>query len=179
MSYKLYLDKPTEFKCRVELEGASLKDASARLVIEGGSVKYLYDGTIDKHGNCVIPVGHLRELFEESDTGKMKLEVIADGTYFQPWSSDFLTTMSKKLQVEVFEAPTKPARATIKVNVETPESKLVNKIVEELRRSGITQKNALKHRTKIKSVLESHVHKSAVSIDRPASLISEIITKLD
>ena len=34
MSYKLYTDKKEVFECKLHLEGASLSDSSARIVVE-------------------------------------------------------------------------------------------------------------------------------------------------
>ena len=43
----------------------------------------------------------MRGLLGEDDTGKMKLEVIAEDTYFLPWESDFVVDTNKKIKVEV------------------------------------------------------------------------------
>ena len=59
--------------------------------------------------------------------GKMKLEVIADDMYFNPWNSDFELKKSKSIKVEV-KQPTnniiKENKAKVEVRVNTP-SKLV------------------------------------------------------
>ena len=54
--YKLYTDKKEMFECDISLSGASLKDATARLIIETDTVNLLYKGTIGSNGNCKVPV---------------------------------------------------------------------------------------------------------------------------
>ena len=101
MSYKLYTDKSEIFECKITLEGASLKDATSRMVVNTPDLKLMFEGTIDNQGNCKIPIRKLRGLLGEEDKGTMKLEVIAEDTYFLPWESDFIVNTSKKIKVEV------------------------------------------------------------------------------
>jgi len=101
MSYKLWTDKKEIFECKITLEGASLRDATSRIVVNTPDLKIMFEGTIDNQGNCKIPIRKLRGLFNENDKGTMKLEVIAEDTYFRPWESDFIVNTSKKINVEV------------------------------------------------------------------------------
>ena len=50
MSYKLYTDKQETFECKIHLEGASLKTATSRILVETDDVKLMFEGTIDKDG---------------------------------------------------------------------------------------------------------------------------------
>ena len=101
MSYKLYTDKKEIFECKITLEGASLKDATSRMVVNTPDLKLMFEGTIDNQGNCKVPIRKLRGLLGENDKGIIKLEVIAEDTYFLPWESDFIVNTSKKIKVEV------------------------------------------------------------------------------
>ena len=101
MSYKLYTDKKEIFECKITLEGASLKDAKSRIVVNTPDLKLMFEGTIDNQGNCKVPIKKLRGLLGESDKGTIKLEVIAEDTYFLPWESDFVVNTSKKIKVEI------------------------------------------------------------------------------
>ena len=101
MSYKLYTDKQEIFECKITLEGASLKDATSRIVVNTPDLKLMFEGTIDKDGNCKVPIKKLRGLVSEDTKGTMKLEVIAEDTYFRPWESDFEVDTAKKIKVEV------------------------------------------------------------------------------
>ena len=85
--YPLYSDKPNLFECSIQLEGCSLNQASARLIIESEQNSLIFNGEIDNMGACLIPVKKLKGLVSEG--GKMKLEVIADDMYFSPWESEY------------------------------------------------------------------------------------------
>ena len=92
--YTLFSDKPNLFECTIQLEGASLSQASARLIIESDENSLVFEG--EKLKSVV------------SENGNMKLEVIADDMYFNPWSSDYELTQSKKVTVEVKNPTEKP-----------------------------------------------------------------------
>ena len=101
MSYKLYTDKQEMFECKIHLEGASLTKATSRILVETQDLKLMFEGKIDRDGNCKVPIKKLRGLVSENDKGTMRLEVIAEDTYFNPWESDFEISTSKKIKVEV------------------------------------------------------------------------------
>ena len=116
--YTLYSDKTNLFECDIQLEGASLNDASARLIIESDGTNLLYNGEIDSQGNCKINVPKLKNIIKES--GNIKLEVIADDMYFNPWNSEFDLKASKKLTVEVKQQTKTPiieSKPKVKVNI--------------------------------------------------------------
>ena len=108
MSYKLYTDKQEIFECKIHLEGASLTKANSRIIVETKDLKIMFEGTIDKDGNCKVPIKKLRGLVSENDKGTMKLEVIAEDTYFNPWESEFEVGTAKKIKVEVKQQGGKP-----------------------------------------------------------------------
>jgi hypothetical protein len=99
--YKLYTDKTEIFECKVKIDGASLSNSQARLIIESEDLNLLFKGKIDDQGNCKIPIKKLKGILPESIKGEIKLEVIADDTYFIPWKSEFAVDASKKVVVEV------------------------------------------------------------------------------
>ena len=99
--YKLYTDKQEIFECDIQLEGASLNNSKARLVIETTDLSLLFKGNITSEGKCKIPVKRLKGLLGENSKGTIKLEVIAEDTYFIPWESNFEVDTAKKVQVEV------------------------------------------------------------------------------
>ena len=115
--YTLYSDKKNIFECDIQLEGASLSQAFARVIIEGDDLNLVFNGTITKDGNCKIEMPKLKIL---EGSGNMKLEVIADDMYFNPWESDYELKKSKSITVEV-KQPTKDVitetKAKVKVNV--------------------------------------------------------------
>jgi len=99
--YKLYTDKQEIFECDIQLEGASVNQSQARLVIETEDLALLFKGIINSQGKCRIPVKKLKGLLNEDTKGNIKLEVIAEDTYFTPWESTFSVDASKKVTVEV------------------------------------------------------------------------------
>tara|TARA_R110000824_G_scaffold393537_1_gene592728 strand:+ start:1919 stop:2494 length:576 start_codon:yes stop_codon:yes gene_type:complete len=99
--YKLFTDKTELFECDINISGASLSKTSARLVVETPELNLLFKGEVDSKGKCVVPIKKLRGLIDESSQGSIKLEVIAEDTYFIPWESEFSVEQSKKVTVEV------------------------------------------------------------------------------
>ncbi len=99
--YTFYTDKNEMFECNLSLEGAKLNDCKARLVLESENYNLLFYGSLDENGKCSIPVKRLKSLLSETDTGKVRLEVIAEDTYFEPWSDSYNVKASKKVTVEV------------------------------------------------------------------------------
>ena len=122
--YKLFTDKSELFECDIKLEGASLSKSSARLVVETSDYSLLFKGEINSSGKCEIPIRKLRGLMDESTTGNIRLEVIAEDTFFTPWESDFEVDASKKVTVEVKSQSTKKPIVETKVNVKVKEKNL-------------------------------------------------------
>ena len=140
MSYKLYTDKQEIFECNIFLEGASLTQATSRIIVETKDLKLLFEGTIDKDGNCKVPIKKLRGLVSENTKGTMKLEVIAEDTYFLPWESDFEVDTAKKIKVEV-KQQSKPLVKSSKPKMVVREVKHpfdpVEKVVNILHKKGV------------------------------------------
>ena len=99
--YKLYTDKAELFECDIKIEGASLNKSTARIVVETSDYSLMFNGKISKDGKCEIPIRKLKGLIDENTTGNIRLEVIAEDTYFTPWKSDFDVQASKQVTVEV------------------------------------------------------------------------------
>ena len=99
--YKLFTDKTELFECDIKIEGASLSNSTARLVVETNDYSLMFTGKINSSGKCEIPIRKLKGLIDESSKGNIRLEVIAEDTYFTPWKSDFEINASKKVTVEI------------------------------------------------------------------------------
>ena len=121
--YKLFTDKSELFECDIKLEGASLSKSSARLVVETQDYSLLFKGDINSSGKCEIPIRKLKGLIDENTTGNIRLEVIAEDTFFTPWESDFEVDASKKVTVEVKSQTTKKPIVEAKVEVEVKNEK--------------------------------------------------------
>ena len=121
--YKLFTDKSELFECDIKLEGASLSKSKARLVVETSDYSLLFDGSISSNGKCEIPIRKLKGLIDENTTGNIRLEVIAEDTYFTPWESDFEVDASKKVTVEVKSQQTKKPIVETKIKVKVKNEK--------------------------------------------------------
>jgi len=121
--YKLFTDKSELFECDIKLEGASLSKSTARLVVETSDYSLLFNGNINSKGKCEIPIRKLKGLIDENTKGNIRLEVIAEDTYFTPWESDFEVDVSKKVTVEVKSQSTKKPILETKVKVKVKNEK--------------------------------------------------------
>ena len=119
MAYNLYTDKANKFNCNIEIEGTSLSKSKVRLVIETDEMSYMFNGSIENTGICEVNIPKTKHFLPEGTKGNMRLEVIADDVYFEPWASDFSVKTNKKVNVVVAEqVEDKP-----KVNVVVAEQK--------------------------------------------------------
>ena len=116
MPYKLFLDKNNLFECDIQLQGASIKNSFARIIVEGKNHSYIFNGEIDQNGHCSVEMNKLKDIFESDETGTIKLEVVADDVYFSPWEDAYQTDLSKKIEVVVKEQE-EPVKPMISVSV--------------------------------------------------------------
>ena len=123
--YKLFTDKTELFECDIKLQGASLNKSKARLVVETSEYSLLFKGSINSKGKCEIPIRKLKGLIDENTKGNIRLEVIAEDTYFTPWESDFEVETSKKVTVEVKSQQNKKPILETKVKVKVKKTKPV------------------------------------------------------
>ena len=121
--YKLFTDKTELFECDIKLQGASLNKSKARLVVETSDYSLLFNGSISSQGKCEIPIRKLKGLIDEDTTGNIRLEVIAEDTFFTPWESDFEVETSKKVTVEIKSQQNKKPILETKVKVKVKETK--------------------------------------------------------
>jgi len=146
--YTLYSDKNNIFECDIQLEGASITQAFARVIVEGNNLNLVFNGDITSEGNCRIEMPKL-SMLEEG--GEMKLEVIADDMYFNPWNSNFELKKSKSIKVEVKQ----PTDNIIKENKAKVEVKFNNqsKVVGQKKQSKPTIKEAKFSKQDLKKLL--------------------------
>ena len=180
MSYKLYTDKQEVFECKISLEGASLTKATSRILVETTDLNLMFEGTIDKDGNCKVPIKKLRGLVNENDKGTIKLEVIAEDTYFNRWESDFEVDTSKKIKVEV-KNQDKPLVKSSKPKMVVKEVKHpfdpVKKVVNVLHKQGIDVSTIYEEKKKMIPMLKEYSVKSGYKLG-VKKFIKEVIEKL-
>ena len=172
--YKLFTDKTEIFECDINLTGASLTKTSARLVIETAGFSLLFNGTVGSDGKCRVPIRKLRGLIGETIKGNIKLEVIAEDTYFVPWESDFVVEQSKKVTVEV-KSQSKKSRilestrpmvrvSRIKGNkISLSEKQHVINILKLLIKENINIKNLTIKRNKLNNIIAEYISKNPVN----------------
>jgi hypothetical protein len=201
--YKLYTDKTEIFECKVKIDGASLSNSKARLIIESEDLNLLFNGKIDEYGNCKIPIKRLKGILPESMKGEIKLEVIADDTYFIPWKSEFSVDASKKVVVEVKSqdadliiesAPkvsvtdvknTESIVTTVAPTESTPD---ISKVIKEhvvnlmrlLLREDISIDNIVFKKTKANSIISTYLNSQKVELTESTKnqIVEGLLNKL-
>ena len=188
--YKLYTDKIENFEAKIKLEGASLKKSKARLVIEAQDFDLMFKGTISESGKVKIPVRKLKGLLDENTNGIIKLEVIAEDTYFTPWESKFEVDTSKKITVEIKSqtAPIieqKTLKPTVKVNVMNEqkvtksEREHVINIVKLLIRENINLKNLSIKKNKLNNIIGEYITDNNLAENQKSPVIEKVIKVLE
>ena len=180
--YKLYTDKQETFECDLFLEGADLKQSSARLIVESKDLTLMFKGEIDDKGNCKVPIKKLKGLMGENTTGDIKLEVIAEDTLIEPWQSDFVVSTSKKVTVEVKSQKTKPqikesTKPQVKVKSVKNYINPVNQMVNVLIKNDITINEVLQNKQKIAPILKNYANTINYQ-GGTQKFIKEVINKL-
>jgi TusA-related sulfurtransferase len=179
--YTLYTDKQELFECSISLEGASVKNSQARLIVESDNLNLLFKGTIDSSGKCTVPIKKLKNLLEESTKGKIRLEVIADDTYFTPWESDFEVETARKVTVEVKSQSNKTTIAESKTGVTVQNVKVgdhIQNLSKMLVKENINVHNIGKHRAKLNNVIASYLKVNKISDGEKGRIIEGIIQTL-
>jgi hypothetical protein len=131
MAYKLYTDKSNKFNCNIEVEGTSLAKSQVRLVIESDEMTYMFKGSIQSNGECEVTIPKTKNFLSEGTTGNMRLEVIADDVYFEPWSSDFSVATNKKVTVQIAEQEEDRPKMKVQVVEQKEEPKAHKPKVQE------------------------------------------------
>jgi hypothetical protein len=182
--YKLFTDKTELFECSISLEGASLNKSKARLVIETPEYSLLFNGTISKSGKCEIPIRKLKGLIDENTSGNIRLEVIAEDTFFTPWESDFEVDASKKVTVEVKSQTTKKpiveAKVEVKIKNEKPtltERDHVVNLFKLLVKEEINMNNITFKRNKLNNIVGTYLKDK--EINNPDKIIGGVLEILE
>ena len=180
--YKLYTDKQETFECDLYLEGADLKDSSARILVETKDLTLLFPGKINEDGNCKVPIKKLKGLLDEKTEGNIKLEVIAEDTLIEPWQSEFVVETSKKVTVEVKGQGNKKqikesSKPQVKIKNVKNNFNPINEMVKVLKENKITLQKVAKDKKRIVSILENYSKKIGYK-GGTKKFIREVIQKL-
>jgi hypothetical protein len=160
--YKLFTDKSELFECDIKLQGASLKKSKARLVVETQDYSLMFNGSISKGGKCEIPIRKLKGLIDEDTKGNIRLEVIAEDTFFTPWETDFEVETSKKVTVEVkTQTPKKPI-IEAKVKITNSEQQHIVNLLKLLVKENINIKNISYKRNKLNNIVATYLKENTI-----------------
>ena len=186
--FKLYTDKNNTFKCKVVVEGANDSTALARLVIEGETHNLMFDGKL-KDGVCEVAIGKFKNFDNFKSKGFVKLEVIADDTYFTPWKSEYKLEQSKVVTVEMIEEkPSKPLVEVTEVsyiddNPKVNSDKNGEKIYSLLVKENInfskynTLNQLLKSDLKAKKIVKGYITENNISGKSLESALEYLVDK--
>ena len=142
------------------------------------------NGSVDKDGNCKVPIKKLKGLIGENTTGNMKLEVIAEDVYFKPWESDFIVETSKKVTVEVKEqkVSNKPKIQITEIK-QKPKKAVKKKIniientVKKLKNNGVTFNTIKENKEKFIPMLNEFAIKTKYKNNR-LEFVKKVLIKL-
>jgi hypothetical protein len=186
--YKIFTDKTEVFECNIQLEGASVKKSQARLLIESENLSLVFKGEISSDGKCKIPIKKLKGLLDENTQGNIKLEVIAEDTYFTPWESKFTVETSRKITVEVksqessvniiTESKPKITIDKVKTTQSIQESKHILKIIGLLRKENIHLNNISKNKVKLNTLIETYLKKNDINPNNIGLIIEGVLKGL-
>ena len=182
--YKLYTDKNEIFECNLDLEGAELSKSKARLLLESNNHNLLFYGNIDSNGKCTINVPRLKNLLNENDKGTIKLEIIAEDTFFEPWVDNYEIITNKKVTVEVVDK-NKPIinenKKKINVSNISQTNNLdnkINKFIKLLEKRNINISNLNKNKKTLKLIYEAFNEKYNLNLNETSLLIEGVLNKL-
>ena len=188
--YKLFTNKTEIFECKIQLEGASIKNSQARLLIESENLSLVFKGEISSDGKCKIPIKKLKGLLDENTQGNVKLEVIAEDTYFTPWESKFTVETFRKITVEVKSQETsatiitesKPKVTIDEVPYTQPkpiqENKHILKIIGLLKKENIYLNNISNNKVKLNNLIEAYLKKNNINPNQIGLIIEGVLKGL-
>ena len=181
--YKLFTDKSELFECDIKIEGASLSNSTARLVVETNDYSLMFNGKINSSGKCQIPIRKLKGLIDESSKGNIRLEVIAEDTYFTPWKSEFEINASKK--VEVKSQSNKKVMKENKIKVTNIKQEIsqkdidhVSNIMKLLVRENITLENLSIKKDRLNKIVATYKKYKPLSENKHKEVIKGVLKSL-
>jgi len=183
--YKLFTDKSELFECDIKIEGSSLSKSTARLVVETNDYSLMFNGKISSNGKCEIPIKKLRGLIDESSKGNMRLEIIAEDTYFVPWKSEFEIEASKTVTVEVKSQSNKKIIkentvqvSNIKREITQKEIEHVTNIMKLLVREDINLKNLHLKKNRVNKIVATYTKYKSINENNKKQVIKGVLKGL-
>ncbi len=171
--YTITLDTAKNFECTLKIQGASLNKSKVNLVIESNDMDIRCRGTITEKGKVSIPVKKLKGILEENSKGKMYLEVIAEDSYFTPYKTDYITELSKKVNLKENVKITEVNQTVIAdVTTNHPEN-----IINILKENNVDIFN-ISHKSKSTQLIQSYIVKNNIKKEEYNKLMEQILSQL-
>lgn len=171
--YIITLDTAKNFECTLKIQGASLNKSKVNLVIESNDMDIRCRGTITEKGKVSIPVKKLKGILEENSKGKMYLEVIAEDSYFTPYKTDYITELSKKVNLKENVKITEVNQTVIAdVTTNHPEN-----IINILKENNVDIFN-ISHKSKSTQLIQSYIVKNNIKKEEYNKLMEQILSQL-
>jgi CRISPR/Cas system-associated exonuclease Cas4 (RecB family) len=145
----------------------------------------MFKGTISSGGEVEIPVKRLKGLLEDRSSGKIRLEVIAEDTYFIPWESTFEVETSKKVTVEVKSQGSRKvleSKSQVEILSQKPtvsEKQHVLNLVKLLIKEDITMDNLVIKRNKLNNIVATYVNENTIEPAQKSPVINKVLKVLE
>jgi hypothetical protein len=157
---KFFKDKKRIFECTISVEGASINETSARLLLDFGNQTLMFRGQVTSDGRCTIEVPPIRNMNESN--GKAILEVISESSLFEAWEAEFELKESKTVKVEM-SAPrpimeSKPKIVANVIEEAKPKKKLTpiqESFTKELKYYKINESNLRQNADSLKKIVRA------------------------
>lgn len=180
--YTIHLDATKIFECTLKLKGVSTKNSKVNLVIESSDMDIRCRGTINDNGKVNIPIKKLKGILDENSNGKLYLEVIAEDNYFIPFNSEYITEVSKKIEIvenisiKNTESPVQIVETSITgLSSTTSMNSHAKRIIKNMAENKL---NIFKseHKTAVVEYIKSYIEKNKISSTDYDILLKEIIS---
>ena len=158
--------------------------ASKNLSIEEQELVIDLESEVEEFNKCEIPIRKLKGLIDESSKGNIRLEVIAEDTYFTPWESKFKVEQSKKVTVEV-KSQSKPKLQESKNTVHilsqptlTEKEHILN-LLKMLIKEDININNLTIKKNKLNNIVAEYIQENPITEKQRMPVIEKVIKVLE
>lgn len=184
--FTVFTDKRETFEANIELSGANLNETFCRIILETPEKNLLFNGHIDENGHVEVSIDKMKGILDDGVEGNMKLEIIAEDTYFMPWESEFVVDTSKKVQVEILSQETKPRISVSNVKTSNTRPKkitkkdshvpLENALIREFRKQNVEISDILRRTPRAKKIMSEQLE--FVKNSEKKVIIRNVINKM-
>lgn len=184
--YKILLDKNKLFECDIKIQGASSSNTQVRLVLETEEFSISFKGKIE-NDRVKVPISRLKNILKENYKGNISLEVIAEDTFFVPWSETYETETHRKVEVyfnkekEIIKEVKKPSVTVGITSTKSQTKKPVShsdNIIRILEEKGIKFKDIQKNTRLLTEVVGVYCVDKKIDIKKDIKKIETIFSNV-